>query len=73
MFDAQMNLNNAQHEGNKVTADYLSTLSQQDLPKAVELLSQLYKTGQLSTAVITKMLTSKMFALHGSNSMSKVA
>jgi len=73
VFNAQMQLNNAMHEGEKVTATYLSTLAQEDLPKAVELLSKLYTNGQLSIQTLTKMFTSKLFALHRRNSMSKVA
>lgn len=59
-IDEQLALNNAMHEGNKVTADYLSVLAREDLPKAVELLSQLYKTGQLTAVELSKAFTGKV-------------
>ena len=58
MFNTQMKVNNVMRDGQIVTSDYLSTLAQQDLPKAVELLSELYTKGQLSIQTLTKMFTS---------------
>ena len=83
MFDTQMSLNSVMMDGDKVirngskgiqlTSEYLIQLAQDDLPRAIELLSELYKTGEISTTVLSKMFTGKMFALHSRNTMSKVA
>lgn len=56
-YDEQKKAINTIGEGSKVNADYLSKLAQEDLPLAVELLSKLTVSGQISQKTLTKMLT----------------
>ena len=83
MFSAQMELNDVMIKNDKIvrdgsggirlTSEALMELSQRDLPRAIELLSELYKTGEITMDTLSKMFTGKMFALHTRNGMSKVA
>jgi hypothetical protein len=83
MLDTQLQLNNVMVKGDKIirdgsggiqlTSTYITDLAQRDLPRAIEMLSELYKSGEVSTQVLSKMLTGKMFAIHSGNTMSKVA
>jgi len=83
MLDTQLQLNNVMVQGDKIirdgsggiqlTSTYITDLAQRDLPRAIEMLSELYKSGEISTQVLSKMLTGKMFAIHSGNTMSKVA
>ena len=56
--------------GFKVTSDYLSSLAQQDFPKAIELLSALQVKGVLSANTMNKLFD---MDIHSRNTMSKVA
>lgn len=83
LFDKEMMLNNVtvdlagnlskQGNGLKLTSDLLGQLAEKDLPKTIELLSQLYNTGEISTKTLSKMFTGKMFALYSRNVISKIA
>lgn len=83
LFDKEMMLNNVtvdlagnlskQGDGLKLTSDLLGQLAEKDLPKTIELLSQLYNTGEISTKTLSKMFTGKMFALYSRNVISKIA
>ncbi len=69
LFDKEMMLNNVtvdlagnlsrQGNGIKLTSDLLGQLAEKDLPKTIELLSQLYNTGELSTKTLSKMFTGR--------------
>jgi len=69
LFDKEMMLNNVtvdlagnlskQGNGLKLTSDLLGQLAEKDLPKTIELLSQLYNTGELSTKTLSKMFTGR--------------
>lgn len=61
MFNSQMKLNNVMFDGDILNYDRLSNLAKKDLPKAVELMSKLYKNGQLSSEVLQKMFTARHF------------
>lgn len=61
MFNEQMKLNNVMFNGDILNYDKLSNLAKKDLPKAVELISTLYKNGQLSSGVLQKMFTARHF------------
>lgn len=61
LFNQQMALNNVQYEGKILDYNALSKLARTDLPKAVELVSKLYKTGKLNDATLQKMFTARHF------------
>jgi hypothetical protein len=54
----------------KVTSEYLSSLAQEDLPKAIELLSSLQVNGYLGVQTMNKLFN---VDTHSRNTMSKVA
>ena len=56
--------------GFKITSDYLSSLAQQDFPKAIELLSALSVKGTISANTMNKLFD---MDIHSRNTMSKVA
>ena len=56
--------------GFKMTSDYMSSLAQQDFPKAIELLSALQVKGVLSANTLNKLFN---VDIHSRNIMSKVA
>lgn len=61
MFDEQMRLVNFIYDGKLFNFDMLANLAKSDLPKAVELMSQLYVNGKLSSQVVQKMFTARHF------------
>ena len=56
--------------GFKITSDYLSSLAQEDLPSAIEMLSKLEVSGALSVQTMNKLFN---VDIHSRNIMSKVA
>ena len=54
----------------KLTSDYLSSLAQEDLPSAIELLSKLQVGGYLGVQTMNKLFN---VDIHSRNIMSKVA
>jgi hypothetical protein len=69
-FDSANKTINKTGQGMEITADYLSSLSEEDLPKAIELLSKLYKSGEVTTSTLKKI---NNIVLHSGDTMSKVA
>jgi hypothetical protein len=61
MFDAEMKLNNVMINDKIFNYEALSSIAQKDLPKAVELMSQLYIQGKLSATTLQKMFTARHF------------
>lgn len=61
LFDTAMKLNNIMVDGKMFDFDALSNLTKTDLPKALEMLSQMYLKGQLNTQVMQKMFTARHF------------
>lgn len=61
MFDTTMKLQNVQVGDKIFNYDMLSQMAQSDLPQAVEKMSELYKSGQLSSSVLQKMFTARHF------------
>lgn len=59
MFNDTMKLNNIQVDGKLFNFDMLSQIAKTDLPRAIDLLSQLRKQGVLTDAVMTKMFTQR--------------
>ena len=58
-YDEASRTMNKTGEGMKITSDYLTSLAEKDLPMAIELLSKLYKSGEVTTATIKKMMTER--------------
>lgn len=58
-YDEASRTMNKTGEGMKITSDYLTSLAEQDLPTAIELLSKLYKSGEITTATLKKMMTER--------------
>ena len=61
LFDTAMKLNNVTIGGKLFDFDALSEMTKTDLPKALEIMSQMYIKGQLNTQVMQKMFTARHF------------
>lgn len=61
LFDQSMRLNDVRVGGELFDSDKLSSLAKTDLPKAVQLISELYTQGKLSSQVLQKMFTGRHF------------
>ena len=69
-FDEATRSINRAGQGSKISADYITSLAEQDLPKALELLSKLYINGEVTGATLKKI---NVIVLHNGDIMSKVA
>ena len=61
LFDEAMRVNDIRVDGDLFNFDKLAEMTRTDLPKAVELISELYVQGKLSTQVMQKMFTGRHF------------
>lgn len=69
LLDTELALNSVMIKGDKIvrdgsegfqlTSNYITQLAENDLPRAIELLSELYKTGEVSTKTLMKMFTNR--------------
>ena len=61
LFDEAMRVNDIRIDGELFNFDKLAEVTRTDLPRAVELMSELYTQGTLSTNVMQKMFTGRHF------------
>lgn len=62
-YDEASKAINKTGQGMQITSQYLASLAEKDLPMAVELLSKLYKNGEITTTTLKKMMTERFISI----------